>query len=212
MKASSLLVSIVLLAAMPSVSMATYINLNSSDMSGLLGGSWIAMGSPTLTEMDSATLDVTARSQAFTNGSSYVYLYQLANVGITGQASIELFTIAPIAVGGMSDLGILSGDAPSGFTASLNTPGPKAKTAPVTGGDVISFYFEDMPGVNGTPIVPSQSSSILYLASALPPDQITGNVIDGTIGTGPVVGPAPEPATMSLLAIGGLAALLRRKK
>ncbi|MCK4625509.1 MAG: PEP-CTERM sorting domain-containing protein, partial [Phycisphaerae bacterium] len=44
------------------------------------------------------------------------------------------------------------------------------------------------------------------------PGTITGNVINGVISSGDVVGPVPEPATMGLLALGGLALLRRRHK
>lgn len=209
MRSLSLLISIVFVTAIPSVSMATYVNLNSNSMTGLLGGSWNAVGSPMSTEMDSATLEVTATSQAFTNGTSYVYLYQLANTGTSGYSSVELFTIAPFAANGVSDLGILAGSVPDGFTVGGNNPGPQAKVAPIAGGDVLSFYFIDILG--GNPLPPSQNSSVLYVASQFAPSEIYGNVIDGTIASGNVVGPVPEPATMSLLAIGGMA-LLRRKK
>ena len=48
----------------------------------------------------------------------------------------------------------------------------------------------------------------MYVVSDLPPDIINGNVIDGVVGTGPVVGTVPEPATALYLILGGLSLLV----
>jgi len=51
----------------------------------------------------------------------------------------------------------------------------------------------------------------MYVMSDLPPSQITGNVINGSVAFGNVVGPIPEPGTMALLVLGGVAGVIRRK-
>ena len=54
----------------------------------------------------------------------------------------------------------------------------------------------------------------MYVMSDLSPDLVTGNVINGSVACGEVIGPTteaiPEPATVALLSLGS--ALLRRKR
>lgn len=77
--------------------------------------------------------------------------------------------------------------------------------------DVVGFSFLSAPlGVG--PIQPGQQSTLLVVQTNAP--TWTGSfasVIDGTVATIPTFGPAPEPATLTLLALSA-AALIRRRR
>ncbi len=77
--------------------------------------------------------------------------------------------------------------------------------------DVVGFSFLAAPlGVG--PIQPGQQSTLLVIQTNAP--TWTGSfasVIDGSVATIPTFGPAPEPATLSLLALSALAMIRRRR-
>ncbi len=138
----------------------------------------------------------------------YAYLYQVKNTGLDQSwhiievLSLTAFTEAD----GSTTAGWLTANQPTGFVAG--TPSPAGASVNTSSGPTISFGF---PGWLD-PIEVTEVSKVLYVLSALGPTMITGNVINGSIADGPVVGPIPEPATLALLLAGGLCVLIRRKR
>ena len=173
-----------------------------ADFNTLLGGVPTALGVPQPTSMISLDNKLQAQvlSQAFELNSKYLYLYQINNLGSTGNSYIETFTISPM-LGATSgtQVGYLGSNAPTGF--SLGYQAPAGASLDSASGPTLSFSF---PGYLGNAIEPGKSSKALYVLIDKQPGQATGNVINGTIASGEVTAPVPEPATLSLLSVGGL--------
>jgi hypothetical protein len=190
------------------------ITLVGQSLTGLLGLNPIADGTVLETVMNSGNLRSRAYSQAYHNlEGDYAYLYQVENTGVTGNSPIEMFTLWPF-TGADDDsaMGWLTGDIPTGFLATGTPQGPESEAyvESLETGPQISFYYGLRPG---NAITAGEHSVVMYVMSRLTPDEIQGNVIDGSVGFGPVVGPVvPEPATLALLAAGGIGILLRRKR
>lgn len=205
-----LMLSLSVLCFVATAALATPVpvTLVADDFSNLLGGSAGAIGSPMTTDMSLANLQSEVVSQAFTDGvGNYAYLYQVHNTGTTGNNVVELFTFSPFFNASASmTIGYLTDGAPSGFTLGDQTP--YAVTVDADAGPTISFAFPAF--FAGLAIDPGEYSSTLYVLSDGVPGTITGNVIDGSIASGDVVGAVPEPATLGLLLLGGIV-LLRRK-
>lgn len=206
-------VAVVIVSGMSAAALATPVPIAPvpEDFNNLLGGSASAIGSPMTTDMSIGNLHAEVISQAFTDGAdNYMYLYQIRNTGTTGNSVVEVFTCSPFfGASGLTTLGYLTDNAPSGFTLGTQTPaGASVDTA---AGLTVSFGFPAWT-IPSYAIDSPEDSAILYIMSDDVPGMITGNVINGVICSGDVVGPVPEPATMSLLALGGLALLRRRCK
>jgi hypothetical protein len=199
----------VLAANMAAFAAPVPVTLVADNFNNLLGGSANPVGSPTITDMSVANLQAAVVSQAFTdNSDSYAYLYQVKNTGTTGNNVVQVYTCSPFfGASGSTTLGYLTANAPSGFALGSQTP--YAASVDAVAGPTISFAF---PGfLAGYAIDPGEWSSTLYVLSTDVPGMITGNLIDGSTGTGDVVGAVPEPATTVLLVMGGLVLLLRRR-
>jgi hypothetical protein len=78
-------------------------------------------------------------------------------------------------------------------------------------GDVMGFTFSSLGGGPG-PVPPGQSSMLLVVQTNAPQfTQTFASVIDGSVASVPSFSPIPEPATLSLLILGGLAMIRRRR-
>ncbi|MCY2927006.1 MAG: PEP-CTERM sorting domain-containing protein [Planctomycetota bacterium] len=174
-------------------------------MTGLLGGSYSPAGSFMITPTNSGDLHTSVYSQAFTNGVDYAYLYQVVNTGSVDDHSAELLTLWPVT--GVSDMGWLTGDLPAGFLGGACQA--VGSNAFLTSKAQISFYFTLLSDLS---VDPGEHSVVLYAISPKAPSEISGSVINGATATGQVVGPIPEPATLSVLALGALTAVIRRKR
>ena len=206
-----LMVSLSVLCCVATAALATPVpvTLVADDFSNLLDGSAAAIDSPMTTNMSLGNLQSEVISQAFTDGvGNYAYLYQIYNRGTTGNNVVELFTFSPFFDASASTtIGYLTANAPSGFTLGNQTP--YAATVDAAAGPTISFAFPAW--LSGLPAIdPGEYSSTLYVLSDGVPGTITGNVINGSIAYGDVIGAVPEPATLALLLIGGMGVLIRR--
>jgi len=190
------------------------ITLGTGTLNGLLGSSPIADGTVLQTVMNSGNLRSQVYSQAYHNlAGDYAYLYQVENTGVVGNAPIEMFTLWPF-TGADDDsvMGYLTGTIPTGFltTGTPQVPESEAYVDVLGSGPQISFYYELRAG---KAIAVGKHSVVMYVMSRLTPDEIQGNVINGSVGFGDVVGPVvPEPATLCLMAGGSLALALARRR
>ena len=183
------------------------VTLVSSDFDILLGGSATTIGSPLITNMTSGSLLGQIISQAFTDGQgNYAYLYQVKNIGASHV--IEQFTCDPFAdASGTTILGYLTANAPDGFT--LGQQAPMGASVNPDAGPTVSFVF---PGYLLGQIDPGKSSHTLYVLSDKAPSLIDGNIINGAVASGLIVGPLPEPATLGIISAGAVMLYLLRGK
>ncbi len=153
-------------------------------------------------------------SQPFYNSTedAYYYLYQIENTGDDSTwHMIEVLSLTPFnGADASTEVGYLeTTNLPSAFD-SAGTEIPAGCSVNTDSGPTISFVF---PGyTNPYGIVPSEVSRVLYVKSSEPPSIITGNIIDGSIADGDVIGPVPEPATVALISSGILLFIIRRKR
>jgi hypothetical protein len=177
----------------------------------ILGSDPKAVGTIESTVMDAGNMKATVYSQAYTDGDGlYAYLYQVANTGVLGNSPVEMFTAWPFT--GADDstvMGYLSGTTPAGFLSGGGLPEENGYVEGLISGPELSFYYTKLAEHK---IGWGQHSLIMYVVSNQAPDQITGNVIDGAVGSGLVVGPIPEPATMTFLGLGAAIAFYRRRR
>jgi len=116
----------------------------------------------------------------FTNGNLYTYFYQVTNLG-----------------GGTNDsLGRFTFENPFGFTALGSGILPSGLDPVILRTDSVSSYGADLSLRVG------ETSNPFYFQFDVPPTVTPGYLMDGGIGSGNVVGPAPEPASMFLLGMG----------
>ena len=77
--------------------------------------------------------------------------------------------------------------------------------------DVVGFSFLSAP-IGFGPITPGANSALLVIqTNATTCVPTIANVIDGAVATVNTYGPAPEPCTIALLGLGGLALIRRRR-
>lgn len=203
------LVSVVFLIGSVSISQATPVPLVSDTLANLLGSGASPVGVLNATPMDQSPLHVEVLNQAYTDGEgNYAYLYQVDNSLENSEDVVEAFTLSPFTdADGSTQMGWLTGDLPSGFLVDGQTPLENGNVN-VSVGPVVSFYY--MAAVDKA-IEAGEHSVVMYVMSELPPGEIIGNVIDGSVASsGDVVGPIPEPATIALLGVG--LCLVRRRR
>ena len=188
------------------------VDMTPADFDNLLGGLSSAVVSPMVSSITSGNLSAEVTSQPFSDGTgNYLYLYQIRN---TGGAAITRFTGSPYmgADSGIT-LGYLTANIPDNFSAGDQAP--LYGDVDADSGPTVGFNFPvgfPLYGIPDSYIGVGNSSFVMYVESALAPGVVTGNVIDGMVGSVSIYGPVPEPATIGLLALGSMAWLGRRKK
>lgn len=178
-------------------------------------GAAISVGAPMVSDISGSHLTGNVISQAFTDGvGGWLYLYQVNNTGVAGSDVITRYTISPCTQADKDTmLGYLTANVPAAF--SLGNQAPLYGDVNVEAGPTVGFNFPVGNPFFGMPnayIAPGMSSKVLFIASDLAPGIITGNVINGGVHACDIIGPIPEPATMSLLTLGGLALIRRRTR
>jgi hypothetical protein len=186
-----------------------YVATTGADFATLLGGAATSIGSPVVSNYSGGDLSATVTSQAFTDGAgNYLYLYQVKNVGPLDSDIVTRFTASPFAdADSQISLGYLTANIPASFLLGDQTPfyaDVNVGASPTVGFNFpvgIPFVIPD------SFIAPGKSSKVLYVESSLAPGLVTGNIIDGQVYSGLVVGPVPEPGTLVLLVTAGLGVL-----
>ena len=187
-----------------------YIGTAGADFNTLLGGLAAPAGSALPTNFSGGNLSAEVISQAFTDGlGNYLYLYQLKNTGVVGNDVITRFTASPYAQADNTiSLGYLTANIPAAFL--LGDQAPLYGDVDAAAGPTVGFNFPVGNPIYGIPdsyIAPTKMSKVLYVQSTLAPGLVTGNVINGGVHSGPIIGPVPEPATVTLLVMAGLGLL-----
>lgn len=152
------------------------------------------------TELVGPVIDsVYVQSAAYTDGSSYLYVYMVSNFSNTTLDTFALASFAGLEAG--TQAGYITPDTP-GF-AIIPTAVDKLGIAT---DPAVHFVFSQ--GLS-----PFSNTAKLFVESDLAPGEITATVINGSVAGGTVVGPVPvpEPATLMLLSMGGLAMIRRRR-
>ncbi|MBN1395349.1 MAG: PEP-CTERM sorting domain-containing protein [Pirellulales bacterium] len=190
------------------------ISLVEDSLENLLGSGYTAATSLMTTDMSSGNLITEVYSQAFYDGSGlYAYVYQVNNIGVSGNSAAEMYTIGLFAgSAGYGDVGYLDGTLPGGFLAGGQDPYGSGFVDSLVSGLEISFYYSKLLSLE---IRPGENSRVMFVLSELAPGEVIGSVIDGTTATGPVVGAVPEPGTIALLISGLIGAafyIWRRKR
>jgi hypothetical protein len=132
------------------------------------------------------------------NGSDYVYAYQINNLPgtIPAATAISQFTVG------------LDGDEPlgaTGFITDIGVTNPSATGYVGAGPTSVAFDFSPQIPFDGT-------SAVLLFTSAAAPELDTATVHAAWPDTHLLPSPTPEPATLGLLAMGlGLIGTRRRK-
>ncbi len=211
MRVRALMLAFVLICTASTQAAVFPLTVSPADFNAL--GTWQPVaGWPVATTM-MAGLDLAAdvTHQVFQDSATggYAYLYQVENTGLDQSWHIiEVLSLTDFTgADENTTLGYLTAGEPAPFQAG-GTVSPIGASVNTLSGPTISFGFMGF----FDPIEVGEVSEVLYILSDLGPTMITGNVIDGSIADGSVVGPVPEPATMSLLAIGALAMLRRKRK
>jgi len=145
-------------------------------------------------------------SQAYElDGGGYLYLYQAVN---NGPSVLEVMALSPF--WSLQGQGYLTGAVPSPFVAGGDVPYNSSMTYDAdVPSPTVSFNY---PSVLGGHVLPGGNTVVLYVISDNAPTVGEAYVIDsGTAITDAVV-PTPEPASLALLAGGGLLLVLRRRR
>jgi len=146
-------------------------------------------------------------SQAFDlNDGNYLYLYQADNYG---PSVLEVFALSPFYALDTNRAGYLTANEPAGFLSTVTGLAPAGATYDALQYPVVSYNY---PSFMGAHVAPGQHTVGLYLVSPNAPTMGEGYVIDSGTAVVDVVVPIPEPAAASLMLIGAVAMLVRRRR
>jgi len=206
-------IGVLLVGVMAGSASADYVTLVGASLLDLLGPGYTSASSFMSESASAGLMKSFINSQCYTNADNnlYAYLYQVNNVGIPNvNAKIREFNASVFP--GITDtppMGWLTGTLPSAFDITTGAQMADAEGYAETENPTSVVFSFLAPNS----IRPGKHSVIMYVMSDRPPDTTWGYVIDGAIASAPVVGPAvPEPATMALLAFGGVVVFMSRRR
>jgi len=216
MGAALTVIGVLLVGVMAGSALAdTTVTLVGASLQDLLSTGYAPAGSFMSVSATAGKVTGVLNSQCYTNVTNnlYAYLYQVENNGVAGvNTMIEEFNASVFP--GLADtaqMGWLTGTLPSAFDITTGAQMPEAEGfAETSDPSFAAFYYGKR---YNKAILPGKHSIIMYVMSDRPPDTTMGYVIDGAVASGVVVGPAvPEPATMALLALGGVMVFVSRRR
>jgi len=172
--------------------------------------------SPSIITANSGSFVATLSFKAYYDSSSsvYTYAYQLANSPSSTDGIARLTITNPYSATVYNMPGGIPDTTSYGYITDLSLLAPATFVDNTAFNGFFGFDFGRDPVTGGGLLTNGTTSTWMYTRFYQNPGVVTGNIINGGVGSGPTVGPVPEPGTMLLLGMGilGLYGVGRKRK